>query len=86
MLTINLHTRDQHRSRLISPFRCRRLVAGPVFPPPLTFGALYFFFVKAKMVSAASVGLGLLSSGLKKLGRMGGATGGVRGGRHSKSR
>ncbi|CAM9191469.1 unnamed protein product, partial [Scytosiphon promiscuus] len=37
---------------------------------------------EAKLVSAASVGLGLLSSGLKKLGRIGGAaTGGVRRGR-----
>lgn len=41
---------------------------------------------KAKVVSAASVGLGLLSSGLKKLGRMGGAGGGVHRGRYKKSR
>lgn len=41
---------------------------------------------QAKLVSAASVGLGLLSSGLKKLGRIGGATGGVGRGRPSKSR
>ncbi|CBN74503.1 hypothetical protein Esi_0028_0118 [Ectocarpus siliculosus] len=41
---------------------------------------------EAKVVSPASVGLGLLSSGLKKLGRMGGAGGGVHRGRHKQSR
>lgn len=83
------HTHFRQRERChaaqesVSPSRSFSFVSGPLSPPQKKKKTC---FVKAKLVSAASVGLGLLSSGLKKLGRIGGATGGVRGGRHKKSR